>query len=81
MNYLRRYPAYVAWRTGQDVPSSSDDSVSALSNGPADTPEEALEKAVRHPREALETEVLDRVREAPNPCWNNSSKIMPSRRC
>ena len=65
MNYLRKYPAYVAWRTGHNAPSSSDDSVSALSNGPADTPEEALEKAVRHLREALESEVLDRVRKAP----------------
>ena len=47
MNYLRKYPAYVAWRTGQNAPSSSDDSVSAQSNGSTDTPEEALEKAVR----------------------------------
>ena len=65
MNYLRKYPAYVAWRTGKNAPSSDGDSVSDLSNGSTDTPEEALEKAVRHLREALETEVLDRIREAP----------------
>ena len=65
MNYLRKYPAYVAWRTGKDAPTSDGDSVSALSNDSTDTPEEALEKAVRHLREALETEVLNRIREAP----------------
>ena len=30
MNYLRKYPAYVAWRTGKNTPSSSGDGVSML---------------------------------------------------
>ena len=65
MNYLRKYPAYVAWRTGKSTPSSSGEAVSSMSDGSTDTPEEALEKAARQLRDALEAEVLDRVREAP----------------
>lgn len=66
MSYLRRYPAYVAWRTGQNVPpSSSGEAVSSsLSDGSTDTPEEALEKTARQLRELLESEVLERVRQA-----------------
>ena len=63
-NYLRKYPGFVAWQTGRSAPSSSGDAVSALSDDSADTPEEALEKASRQLREALEAEVLDRIREA-----------------
>ena len=65
MNYLRKYPAYVAWRTGKNAPSSNGDAVSSISNGSTDTPEEAMEKAARQVREELEAEILDRVREAP----------------
>ena len=66
MSYLRRYPAYVAWRTGQNAPpSSSGEAVSSsLSDGSTDTPEEALEKTARQLRELLESEVLERVRQA-----------------
>ena len=64
MNYLRRYPAYVAWRSGKGAPSSNDDAVAAQSEHSMDTPEEALEKAARFLRESLEAEVLDRVRNA-----------------
>ena len=65
MNYLRKYPAYVAWRTGKNAPSSNGDAVSSISDGSTDTPEEAMDKAARQVREALEAEILDRVREAP----------------
>ena len=65
MNYLRKYPAYVAWRTGKNASSSSGETVpSSLSDGATDTPEEALEKAARQLREVLEAEVLERVRQA-----------------
>ena len=65
MNYLQNYPEYVAWRRGKNAPSSSSEDVSKGSDGSVDTPEEALEKAARQLRKALEAEVLDRVREAP----------------
>lgn len=65
MNYLRKYPAFVEWRTGRNVASSDDDSASVLSGDAMNTPEEALEKAARHLREALEADLLARVREAP----------------
>ena len=65
MDYLRKYPAYVAWRTGKNEPTSPNDAVSWISDGSADTPEEALEKAARQLRETLEAEILTRVREAP----------------
>ena len=64
INYLRRYPAFVAWRSGEGAPSSNDDAVAAQSKASMDTPEEALEKAARFLRESLEAEVLDQVRNA-----------------
>ena len=64
MNYLRRYPAYVAWRSGKGASSSNDDAVASPAEVSMDTPEEALEKAARFLRESLEAEVLDRVRNA-----------------
>ncbi|MDE0452744.1 MAG: restriction endonuclease [Gammaproteobacteria bacterium] len=64
MSYLQKYPAYVAWRTGKSGPSSSSDATSSMSDDSRDTPEEALEKAARQLRKALEAEILDRVREA-----------------
>ena len=66
INYLRKYPAFVEWRMGRNVASSDDDSASVLSGDAEDTPEEALEKAARYLREALEADVLARVREAPS---------------
>ena len=64
MNYLRKYPAYVAWRAGKGAPSSNGDAVSAQPEDSMDTPEEALEKAARILRKSLEADVLDRVRKA-----------------
>ncbi len=65
MNHLRNYPAYVAWRTGKNTPSASGDVALAPPDDSPDTPEEALDRAVQQLRDALEADVLDRVREAP----------------
>ena len=62
--YLRNYPAYVAWRTGKSTPSSSGDSTVIPPDDSADTPEEALHRAVQQLRDALEADVLVRVRKA-----------------
>ena len=65
VSYLRKYPDFVAWRTGKDTPPSSDDDGSVVSEDRStDTPEEALEKAALKLREELEAEVLGRVRKA-----------------
>ena len=64
MNYLRKYPAYVAWREGKTTPSSNNEATDTQSADSLDTPEEALDKAARFLRESLETEVLTRVRDA-----------------
>lgn len=68
-NYLREgYPAFVAWRAGwagRNAASPDDDPASVPSDDATDTPEETLENAALRLREALEAEVLARVREAP----------------
>ena len=64
MNYLRKYPTYVAWRAGKGTPSSNGDAVSDQPEDSMDTPEEALEKAAGLLRKSLEADVLDRVRKA-----------------
>ena len=64
MNHLRNYPAYVAWRTGRNTSSASGDAALAPLDDSANTPEEALERAVQQLRDALEADVLDRVRKA-----------------
>ena len=54
IRYLRRFPAFVEWKKEPDeVPDE-----------PSGTPEEALEVADRELTEALEAEVLDRLRKA-----------------
>ena len=65
MNYLRNYPAYVAWRTGKNTSPSSGDTTLIPPDDSADTPEEELDGIVRQLRNELEADVLDRVREAP----------------
>ena len=65
MNYLRKYSAYVAWRTGKNTPSSDGDTEPALPSSETETPEEVLEKACRQLRKALEADLLARVRAAP----------------
>ena len=64
MNYLQRYPTYVAWRTAKPSPSTSDEPGSVFPIDDPDTPEEALENAASRIRRNLEAEVLARVREA-----------------
>ncbi len=64
MNHLRNYPAYVAWRTGKETPSSSGDAAPAQPDESADTPEEVLDRAVQQLRDAMEADVLNRVRKA-----------------
>ena len=65
MNYLRNYPAYVAWRIGKNTPPSSEDAAPTPPDDSADTPEEELERIVQQLRDELEADVLYRVREAP----------------
>ena len=52
VSFLRRYPAYVAWRK---APSQT-----------VETPEEALDHAAAQLRQSLEADLLDRVRAAPS---------------
>ena len=63
LNYLRNYPAYVAWRSSKKTSPSSGDTHAP--DDSADTPEEELDRIVRQLRNELEADVLDRVREAP----------------
>ena len=65
MNYLRNYPAYVAWRTGKNTSSSSEDAVLIPPDDSANTPEEELDRVVQQLRYELEADVLNRVRTAP----------------
>ena len=44
MNYLKKYPDYVAWRTGKNGSPTGDDAEPSKPDTPVDTPEEALEK-------------------------------------
>lgn len=64
MNYLRRYPAYVAWRSSRVAPPSGREANDARPVDALDTPEETLDNAARFLRESLEGEVLSRVRAA-----------------
>ena len=64
LKVLRNYSAYAEWRTGQSAPAASGDTALAVSEDESVTPEEALDRAAKELRDALETEVLDRVREA-----------------
>ena len=65
---LRKYPAYVEWRNQwqnrRKTRSGKDQPASESSDEPLGTPEESLDHAVQQLREALEAEVLDRIREA-----------------
>ena len=65
MNYLRNYPAYVTWRTSKNTSPSNGDTVLIPPDDSVDTPEEELDRIVRQLRNELETDVLERVREAP----------------
>ena len=65
LNLLRENPVYAEWSKRTNAPSSGKDALPALPGESADTPEEALGRAARQMRGALEADVLDRVRKAP----------------
>ena len=58
VQFLRHYPAYVAWRKAPSAPTRPDDAV--------ETPEEVLDHAAAQLRQSLEADLLDRVRAAPS---------------
>lgn len=65
---LRKYPAYIEWRNQSQNRSKTRSGKNEPASEPSDeslgTPEESLDHAVQQLRDALEAEVLDRVREA-----------------
>ena len=60
---LDRYPSYIEWSKKASAPPRKD-AKPAPPDESADTPEEALHHTVQQLRDALEAEVLDRVRKA-----------------
>ena len=64
LEVLRTYPSYVEWSKKTNAPSPGQDAQPTRSDESTDTPEEALHHAVQQLRDALEAEVLDRVRKA-----------------
>ena len=63
VQFLCHYPAYVAWRK---APSQKQDSAPTRADDAVETPEEALDHAAAQLRQALEADLLDRVRAAPS---------------
>jgi restriction system protein len=64
LDVLRTYPDYVEWSKKAKAPSPRKDAKPAPPDESTDTPEEAFHRAVQQLRDALEAEVLDRVRKA-----------------
>lgn len=66
LSFLRNYPSYVEWSARKNVRLPKN-GTSPPPDDPVDVsvPEEALDRAVQQLRGVLETDVLDRVREAP----------------
>ena len=62
MKVLRRYPAYVAWKSVSTTREESNSKTK--SNDSKETPEEALGRAEKEIRKELEHNVLDRIRGA-----------------
>ena len=60
---LYTYPAFLAWKS-TGTPSAGQTGSIEESNESTDTPEEALERAAQQLRDALEFDMLDRVRKA-----------------
>ncbi|MDE0206597.1 MAG: restriction endonuclease [Candidatus Tectomicrobia bacterium] len=63
ISLLGEYPDYVEWAQRANTPSGKDASGNRDDDG-AETPEEALDRAARQLRSALEADVLHRVRNA-----------------
>ena len=64
LKYLRQYSAYVERQAGWGTTSPSGPAISPLADLSKGTPEESFEDAARQVHEALEAEILDRVRNA-----------------
>ena len=64
LHLLRTYPAYDEWRNSFARKSPKKDAAPAQPDESADTPEEVLDRTVQQLRDALESEVLNRVRKA-----------------
>ena len=64
LKLLEAYPPYAEWQQRTTPPSSSMDVASKPDQNFSDTPEEALDRAVRQMNSALEVDVLHRVRDA-----------------
>ena len=56
VQFLRHYPAYVAWRK---APSQKQDSAPTRADDAVETPEEALDHAAAQLRQALEADLLN----------------------
>ena len=65
LNLLRQYPNYVKWSKRANALGSGKIVAPKQGSEAADTPEEALEKAAKYLREALEADVLARIHDAP----------------
>ncbi|MYF12600.1 MAG: restriction endonuclease, partial [Gammaproteobacteria bacterium] len=61
MKLLGEYPEYREWRQREKGSTASIDATSSPGESSSDTPEEALERAIRQLRIGLEAEVLQRV--------------------
>ena len=64
MNLLRENPGYAEWSKRASAPPLGKDVAPMRNDETMDTPEEALNRAARQLRGALEADVLDRVRKA-----------------
>ena len=64
LNLLGEYPDFAEWSQRANAPSSSKIMMPKQNEVTSDTPEEALERAARQLRSALEADVIHRVRDA-----------------
>lgn len=65
--FLERYPAYVEWRRRNTAAGTDETSVGPIADPPGSgsaTPEEQIDKSYRALTVALETDLLDRIRES-----------------
>ena len=64
MNLLRQYPRYADWLKQAQTPSAGKEAAPGPADNVTETPEEALDRAAKQLRSALEADVLQRVRDA-----------------
>ena len=65
MNLLRQYPWYADWLKQAQTQSAGKEAATEPADDLTETPEEALDRAAKQLRSALEADVLQRVRDAP----------------